>query len=282
MSRRPLLPNFLVIGAAKSGTTSLAHYLRSHPQVYMADFELHYFTAERRWRLGQAWYQAQFKTAKDEIAVGEKSPSYTRYPLYQGVPGRIATLLPEVRLIYLVRHPLQRIRSEYLHRAVNGRESKPLDEAVFSNPAAYLDTSRYALQIEQYLQHFDRAQLLVVTAEDLRHIRAATLGRVQRFLGVTPNWQPPELDHEYNRTSQRPVRQPVPRPVKRLLNASVRIGMPPRTVERLSYRPGATMLDQASVALSDATRSRLEDELRDDVRRLRSHLDPEFDGWGIG
>jgi hypothetical protein len=76
VSRRRVLPNFLVIGAAKSGTTSLAHYLRSHPQVYLADFELLYFTAERRWRLGQAWYQAQFKRAKDEIAVGEKSPSY--------------------------------------------------------------------------------------------------------------------------------------------------------------------------------------------------------------
>jgi hypothetical protein len=78
-----------------------------------------------------------------------------------------------------VRYPLQRIRSDYLHRALSGRESKPLDEAVLSNPA-YLDTSRYALQIEQYLEHFDRAQLLVLTAEDLRHIRAATLGRVLR------------------------------------------------------------------------------------------------------
>jgi hypothetical protein len=164
-----VLPSFLVIGAAKSGTASLAHYLRSHPQVYLADFALRYFTAERRWRPGRAWHQAQFKGATDE--------------------------------------------------------------AVLPNPA-YLDTSR-------------------------------------------------ELDHEYNRTSQRPVRRPAPRHVKRLLNASVGIGMPPRTVERLFYRPGAILLDQASVALSDTTRSRLEDELRDDVRRLHRHLDPEFDGWGI-
>lgn len=282
MSRRPpVLPNFLVIGAAKSGTTSLAHYLRSNPQVYMADFELHYFAAERRWRLGEAWYQAQFKGAGDEVAVGEKSPSYTRHPLYQGVPGRIAALLPDVRLIYLVRHPLQRIQSEYVHRALRGRERRPLDEAVTADPA-YLDTSRYAMQIDRYLAHFDRSQLLVLTAEDLRHLRAATLDRVQRFLGVTPSWQPPELEREYNRTSQKPVRRPVPRPVRRLLNAGVRIGMPPRTAQRLSSRPGSSMLDQGSVTFSDATRSRLEEELRDDVRRLRRHLDPGFDGWGIG
>jgi hypothetical protein len=279
--RAPVLPNFLVIGSAKSGTTSLAHYLRSHPQVYLADFELHYFVAERRWRLGPGWYQAQFKGARDEVAVGEKSPSYARHPHYQGVPGRIAALLPEVRLIYLVRDPLQRIRSEYLHRALNGREHRPLDEAVLASPA-YLDTSRYALQIEQYLEHFDRTQLLVLTAEELRHTRAATLGRVQRFIGVTPSWQPPELQQEYNRTSQRPVRRPVVRPLRRLLNASVRVGMPPRMVERLSYRSGSTTVDRTGVAFSDATRSRLEDELRDDVRRLRGYLGPQFDGWGIG
>jgi hypothetical protein len=169
-----VLPTFLVIGAAKSGTTSLVHYLRGHPQVHLADFELHYFVAERRWRLGPAWYQAQFKGAGDEVAVGEKSPSYARHPYYRGVPGRIAALLPDVRLVYLVRHPLRRIRSEYLHRTLNGKERRPLDEAVLANPT-YLDTSRYALQIEQYLQHFDRTQLLVLTAEGLRQARAATL-----------------------------------------------------------------------------------------------------------
>ena len=280
MSRRPVLPNFLIIGAAKAGTTSLAHYLRSHPQVYLADFELHFFVAERRWRLGPAWYEAQFTGARDEVAVGEKSPSYTRHPRYRGVPGRIGALLPAVRLIYLVRHPLQRIRSEYLHRALNGRERRPLDEAVLADPS-YVDTSRYAFQIEQYLEHFDQAQLLVLTAEDLRHARAATLAQVQTFIGVTPSWQPPELKQEYNRTSQRPVRRPVARPLRRLLNASVRVGMPPRTVERLSYRSSSTTVDRAGVAFSDSTRSRLEEELRDDVRRLRRHLDADFNGWGI-
>jgi Sulfotransferase domain len=280
VSRPPVLPNFLIIGAAKSGTTSLAHYLRSHPQVYLANFELHYFVAERRWRLGPAWYEAQFTRARDEVAVGEKSPSYTRHPRYREVPGRIAAQLPGVRLIYLVRHPLQRIRSEYLHRVLNGRERRPLDEAVLADPS-YVDTSRYALQIEQYLQHFDRAQLLVLTAEDLRNDRAATLAQVQTFIGVTSSWQPPELEREYNRTSQRPVRRPVARPLRRLLNASVRVGMPPRTVERLSYRSGSTTVDLGSVGFSDTTRSRLQEELRDDVRRLRGHLGPEFDGWGI-
>jgi sulfotransferase family protein len=281
VSQRPVLPNFLVIGSAKSGTTSLAHYLRAHPNAYMPRFEPHYFTAERRWKLGQAWYENQFKEAEDAIAVGEKSASYSRHPLYPGVPGRIADLLPDVHIVYLVRHPLDRMRSEYLHRRLNGKETRPLDEAVRADPS-YLDTSRYALQIHRYLEHFPRDQLLVLTAEQLRHARHASLDRVQEFLGLDPAWEPPELGREYNRTAQKRARRPIPRPLKRLLDASLQVGVSPRTVERLSYRPVATKVDQTRIVFSDEVRARLEDELCDDVRRLRGYLDPEFDGWGIG
>jgi hypothetical protein len=280
VSRRPVLPNFLVIGAAKSGTTSLAHYLRTHPQAYMPRFEPHYFTAERRWRLGRAWYENQFREAGSAVAVGEKSASYSRHPLYQGVPGRIAALLPDVRIVYLVRHPLHRMRSEYLHRLLNGKEARPLDEAVQADPS-YLDTSRYALQIDRYLEHFASEQLLVLTAEQLRHARRASLDRVQEFLGLDRSWQPPELDREYNSTARKQARRPVPRPIKRLLDASLHVGVSPRTVERLSYRSVATKVDQSRIVFSDEVRAGLEKELGDDVRRLRRYLGPEFDGWGI-
>jgi hypothetical protein len=218
VSRRPLLPNILVIGAAKSGTTSLAPYLPGHPQAYMPRFEPHYFTAERRWKLGQAWYENLFKEAGSAVAVAEKSASYSRYPLYQGVPDRIAALVPDIRIVYLVRHPLQRMRSEYLHRLLNGKESRSL-----------VDTSRYALQSDRYQ-----------------------------------------------------ARRPIPRPLKRLLDASLHVGVSPRAVERLSYRSVATTVDQTRIVFSDQVRTGLEEELRDDVRRLRGYLDPEFDGWGIG
>ena len=281
MSRPPVLPNFLIIGAAKSGTTSLAHYLRAHPQAYMPRFEPHYFTAERRWKLGQGWYESQFKEAGDAVAVGEKSASYSRHPLYRGVPGRIAALLPGVRVVYLVRHPLHRMRSEYLHRLLNGKEARSLDEAVRADPS-YLDTSRYALQIDRYLEHFPGEQLLVLTAERLRHSRQDTLDRVLEFLRLDRGWQSPELDREYNRTERKQARRPVPGPVKRLLDASLHVGVSPRTVERLSYRSVATKVDQSLIVFSDAVRAGLEDELREDVRRLRCHLEGAFDGWGIG
>jgi Sulfotransferase family len=276
-----MLPNFLVIGAAKSGTTSLYRYLRDHPQVFMADSkELKFFTSRSRWRLGTGWYERQFRGAA-AVAVGEASPSYTRYPLYRGVPARIAQTIPEVRLVYLVRHPIERIRSHYLHRVLQGKERLPLDDAVAADPT-YLDTSRYAMQIEQYLEWFVPDQLLVVTAEALRHDRLGTLRRVGAFLGVDVGWDQAGLEREYNRTDGLRPQLPAPRPVVLVARLLVRLGLPPRTARRLSYRPSGPAVAPAQVAFSDPVRRLLEAALREDVARLRAHLGPDFDGWGIG
>jgi hypothetical protein len=98
VSRRPLLPNLRVIGAATSGTTSLVQYLRAHPQAYMPGFEPHHFTAERRWKLGQAWYESEFAAAGNAVAVGEKSARYSRY---RGVPYRsVATKVDQTGIVF--------------------------------------------------------------------------------------------------------------------------------------------------------------------------------------
>jgi Sulfotransferase domain len=277
-----MLPNFLIIGAAKAGTTSLYRYLREHPQVHMSETkELKFFTSRTRWRLGLRWYGKQFEGAGSALAVGEASPSYTRYPLYRGVPGRIARVMPEGRLIYLVRNPIDRMRSQYIHRVLQGREHRQLDEAVFADPS-YLDVSRYALQIEQYLSYFVAEQLLILTTEDLRTARAATLRRVYTFLGVDPGWESPALEHEFNRTSQLHAQRQVAKPLLLGLRLGVWAGVAPRTVHRLSHRPTDVRLNPNQVAFSEPVRQRLQAALRDDVTQLRKYLGPEFDGWGIG
>ena len=91
----PRLPNFLVIGAMKAGTTSLYHYLRDHPQVFMPDTkEVNFFNPLRNWRHGVSWYEEQFRAAPAEaLAVGEASTSYTKYPWVKDVPERITSVL---------------------------------------------------------------------------------------------------------------------------------------------------------------------------------------------
>ena len=111
-----MLPNLIVIGAAKCGTTSLHEYLDLHPEVAMSrEKELDFFVEEKHWGRGVEWYAAQFE---DAPVRGESSPSYTAYPRYRGVPERIRRVVPDAKLVYLVRDPVERIVSHFVHRQV--------------------------------------------------------------------------------------------------------------------------------------------------------------------
>jgi len=188
-----MLPNFLVIGAQKAGTTALHQYLRAHPETLVSrPKELKFFLVEGNWGRGVDWYDQQFVVPPgrpEPTAVGESSPDYTRFPRFAGVPERIAAVVPDVRLVYLVRDPVERIRSAYQHALANGVERRPIDVAV-RNETSYLDDSRYAAQLDRYLACFDPAQLLVLDSGALRTDRTATLTRVASHLGIDPEGFP--------------------------------------------------------------------------------------------
>ena len=273
-----MLPNFLVIGAMKSGTTSLYHYLRAHPQVFMPQHkELNFFVASKGWSHGRAWYEAQFAGAEGAIAVGEASPTYAMHPEFPGVADRIADLLPEVRLVYALRHPIERMRSHYLHEVGHGREHAPIAQALVDNPR-YLDTSRYGMQLERYLARFPPERLQVITAEELHDHRVATVRRVLEFLGADPDRLPPTLDQEFHRTATKRVRRPVAQAVLAVPGSRVLRQLAPRPVRRLASRraqaPPAT--------IPAAVQAHLRRELEGDIRRLRAHLGAGFHGWGLG
>src|SRR2546425_12046 len=107
-------PTFLVIGAMRAGTTTLWHQLRSHPEVHMPALkEPGFFAAEHNWHRGLGWYQRLFENARGASAVGEASTCYSDAVNSPGVPQRLAKVLPDVRLIYLLRHPVDRLLSEH-------------------------------------------------------------------------------------------------------------------------------------------------------------------------
>lgn len=276
-----VLPNFLVIGAMKGGTDSLWQYLRHHSQVFMSETkELDFFTAEINWSRGRSWYERQFDGAGDAVAVGEASTSYTKHPVHHGVPGRIAELLPQARLVYVVRHPVERLRSHYLHETLLGHERDPIEEAVFKNPV-YLDFSRYALQIEQYLQHFGRDQLLVITSEGLRADRRATMDTVSRFLGVNGGSPNAVLEHEFHSTGEKRVLRSPFLAIQRIPGYRQMARLAPRFLRDSTHRLRTRGIDVQRAAISDRFRQHLEDELREDVKRLRKYLGRDFGGWGI-
>src|SRR2546427_5443241 len=141
-----MLPNFFVIGAMKAGTTALWSYLGQHPSVYVATKEPNFFAFA--WDRGQDWYESLFEGASGEPARGDISPSYTQYP--KGVPARIASLVPDARLIYSLRHPIERIQAHYLHAVVGGKEHRPIELALDETPW-YVTCSKYSTWIKHYL-----------------------------------------------------------------------------------------------------------------------------------
>jgi hypothetical protein len=278
-----VLPNFLIIGTMKGGTTSLYNYLSVHPEVFMSETkELHYFVAEKNFPRGVGWYERQFREAGEAIAVGEASPDYTKYPLHRGVPERIAELVPDVRLIYVIRNPLERIRSHYLHDVARGKERRPIGEAVSGNEH-YLAPSRYALQIEEYLKHFPREQLLLVRSESLRNDRRAAMARVHDFLGVKRDWSTAVQDLEFNSTGRKTAPGLLLRAARHLPGAARLRLLAPRQVmaaERL-LRTNSRPVDVEAGAIPDELERELTGELAPDLARLRSHVDEDFDAWGL-
>ena len=160
-----MLPSFLLIGAMKSGTTTLYWHLREHPDVFMATPKEPNFFNDH-WHRGVGWYERLFAGAGGAQARGEASVRYTSYPDDSECPSRTASVIPNVRLLHVVRDPNACMRSHYLHEVAALREHRPVEQALRENPS-YLDLSRYATQLERYLDHFPHEQLLVVRAEDL-------------------------------------------------------------------------------------------------------------------
>ena len=196
----PLPPTFLIVGAMKGGTTSLHAYMAEHPQVCMSRRkETDFFIAAKRTAIAakrtakkdEAWYRRQFRSAPDAAAFGEASPNYTKRHLFAGVPEAIrAGCRPGVKLIYVVRDPTLRAVSHWGHNVIMGREAGTAENlaAVCGRPDSnYVKTSRYAHQLEAYLDHWPLDDVLIVRSEELRADTAAKLRECFAFVGVDPD-----------------------------------------------------------------------------------------------
>ena len=227
-SRLRPLPGFLVIGAQKCGTTALYAYLRWHPQLAGPAWkEVSFF--DRHYARGEGWYRGQFpsrpwlrlaagRSGRTPL-VGEASPSYVFHP---SAPERAQALLPDARLVVLLRDPVDRALSHYHHEVALGRETLSFEEALDREPErtegelerlgdpsyfshawwgfTYLARGRYAEQLERWLAVYPRAQLLVLASEELRRDPASAYARVLDHLGVEPYRlpsYPPIFEREY-------------------------------------------------------------------------------------
>jgi hypothetical protein len=216
--RERCLPDFVIIGAQKSGTSSLYAYLRQHPDVLSAiRKEVHYFDGdinpeEDNYRKGERWYRAHFpKTNRknENQRVFEASPLYIFYP---PVPQRLAGLIPKVKLIAVLRNPTERAISHYFHVKRRGYEPLPIMEALLAEEErlkpileredyknsiyirhSYKSRGRYSEQISRYFEFFPPDQMLIISSDELFSETSNTLRKVFNFVGVDPNCPIPDL-----------------------------------------------------------------------------------------
>jgi hypothetical protein len=205
-----LLPDFLIIGAQKSATTSIYAYLRAHPDIAApAKKELDFF--DQHWTQGVRWYRGHFPWAlqrrrNPRLLTGEASPSYIHHPQ---APERAAALLPDARLVLLLRDPVDRALSHYNHERVLGREPLSFEDALAAedgrlagelermaaDPAhvsaawrnhSYRTRGLYAEQLERWLAHYPRERFLILTMEEIAADTDGSFQEVLAHLGARP------------------------------------------------------------------------------------------------
>jgi hypothetical protein len=276
-----MLPNFLIVGAQKAGTTSLWHYLRSHEDVFLPDNkEPGFFAEEFGWRKGIRWYESLFSGAEQYLAVGEASTYYTMHPYFRGVPQRIASVLPDVRIIYIMRDPIERMRSCYVQLLADGQERRPMKDALFLDPG-YVYLTRYAMQIRPYFECFAEEQILLMTAEDLRFHRTESLRRVLCFLGVRED-ESMEIFSEENQSNGKRVPRASGRLIMKLADCErVHPGVRRRARKLLGLDLMTRPMVDRETDLDDDLRKRLVDLVLPDIAELRRWMGPSFTGWGL-
>jgi hypothetical protein len=193
------LPNFLVIGAQKSGTTWVSSMLRQHPAVYMPRREVHYFNTWRNYKRGIAWYERHFAPGNGKAAVGEKTPGYLWIhgaEITGRLPDshrRIHEALPDVKLIAVLRNPVNRALSHIHDIMKRGRISplQNLDDVLTgagyprAKEDGIIERGRYYPQIKAYQEYFDPSQMLIlIFEEDVVQQPAVGLQKLCEFLHI--------------------------------------------------------------------------------------------------
>jgi hypothetical protein len=288
------LPNYVIVGAMKSGTTSLAEYLGAHPQAYtVPQKELYFFERNDLWDQGVEWYAEQFAGAAQEIAVGEASPSYM---YFRKSAGRMAEAIPDAKLIAILRDPVQRALSHYMHwRFHMAREDRSFAQAIEDELATgptpvaedrgagdvdfnYVGRGVYLPQLENICSHFPRESLLVLLLEDLERAPAETFAQVCRFLGLDDSIVPENVGTRMNAHHKfRPVwlwRLSVRHDLWRFVPKRYRLPL----VHRMG--PGTPGEGTTAEPIAPEVRARLNEYFADHNAALAEWLGRDLSAWG--
>jgi hypothetical protein len=278
-----LLPNLIVVGAAKAGTTSLHNYLDLHPEISMShDKEMRFFTDPdcASW-VGR--YQAYFSAGA--TYRGESTPQYTKWPIYPGVVDRMADLVPDARLIFLVRDPVLRTIAEYVEEATWSVITEDIESALSDVEEPHnriVAPSRYATQLRELHRRFDPGQVLVVDLAALQDDPAGTMRGIFEFLELPAVELTEEALRPRNSYGDKGTHPAWYRALRRPALIRLVHRLPTGQLERLR----AVVRRRVSKPVerpepSPATLERLRGELAPEAEELRTMTGLPFGGWSV-
>jgi len=278
-----LLPNFLIVGAQKSGTTALHYLLRAHPEVFFPPDrnEVHFFDLDENFEKGLEWYESLFDTRQREVAVGECSPFYMFEP---AAAPRFKRILSDVKLLVILRDPVARAYSHYWHEVRYGFEALSFEEAIdeeanrlrsgsvhYRRHYSYVARGHYSSQIARLIDLFGRDQILVLLNEELS-LHPGRVGRAAaEFLSVDPDGIPDDVSN-----GGRPNAARLPRSRKLQRMRPVIESVWPRLCGVLDW---LNLVDKRYPAMPERIRDRLRREFSAEPRLLREFTGVDVSEW---
>jgi hypothetical protein len=289
------LPNFIIIGAAKAGTTALYWYFAEHPDVFMSPVKETFYFAYGLDASGQllygdpdvhrfpvrtlAEYEALFAGAGGAKAIGEASPIYLECPQ---AAGRIRERIPAARLICVLRHPVERAYSDYLmYLRRRGRQFDPATElkpdAAWARPdSRWMAVSRYHDQLARYYDLFHREQLHVLLFGDLRRQPVETVQGMYRFVGVDASFVPDfDTPHNVGGTPASPLLE------RMFTSRAIRSALEPWMPRGAAnwFRRLRTRAMRKAPALPGELKAELTSRFRDDIIRTSHLIGRDLNHW---
>ena len=240
------------------------------------------------------WYKQCFSGSAQ--AYGETSTNYAKHPGFDGIPGfdgvpeRMHSLLPDIKLLYLVRDPIERAISHYVHNWAKGQVDEPVEEVLCPpDESKYVNVSRYHYQLLQYLEYYDWENICVIESEDLRNARTKTLSEIFEFIGVRPDIDREQIQTEHHKSSKK----------QRTINADeflarTNVGQALKVIGETVFPSSWTkwskkLLSRKELFSQSAEKPTIDPEvrrclrefLREDVEQLRHLTGNEFSSWSL-
>jgi hypothetical protein len=273
-------PDFLVIGAMKCATSTICAYLEDHEAVFMVpNADPNFFSHDDNWAKGPDWYDRFFEGRGAEKLCGEGSNHYAHAVIYPGSAVRIHDFCPDAKLIYIARHPVQRIVASWIQKRANQGDAVPptLDRAVLEAPDHFIDESLYWRQLSQYRPHFPDDRIFIGFMEDLKADGPAFMARLCAFLEIAPT-EALERPH-MNPSAGKRVPSELYTAIRRLPGVKALVQLMPKGLRQWLKRQVFSKKLDDRPTFSPEVLARLEAELAPDAAVFLAHCGKPANFW---